>query len=178
MTDPASIGWAARLVSKLPSFRGIANWFYVSANWGRISDDFEQYRRQIKDREEWAARSLAQQAELHELALQRTTVELSGWQQLAEQISQQRDTATTRLEQAVDGLQQARSIIEARNNAWADCVMLLAVLLQSESQASRQILCQYLDESTRTGVELVIARIAQLPPPGGTPPGMLPRFPP
>ncbi|HWO91314.1 MAG TPA: hypothetical protein VNP53_05035 [Methylomirabilota bacterium] len=161
MTDPTLGGWA-RLVGKLPTFRGIVNYFYVAANWTRISEEQEAYRRQIKDREEWASRSLAQQAELHDLALQRTTAELAEWRYLAEQASEQQGTTAARLEQAINALLRAQEAIEARNNAWADCTILLAVLLQTESPASRQLLYQHMDELTSAGVERVIARIAEI----------------
>ena len=66
MTTPPVGAWA-RLVSTSPSFRGIINYFYVAANWTRISEDIEAYRRQIRDREEWARQMLAQQDQLHQL---------------------------------------------------------------------------------------------------------------
>jgi hypothetical protein len=43
MAEP---GASAKLVGKLPTFRGIAGFFYVAATWSRISDELETYRRQ------------------------------------------------------------------------------------------------------------------------------------
>lgn len=41
-------------MKRLPTLKGIAEFFYVATHWGTISNDFEQYRRQIKDREDWS----------------------------------------------------------------------------------------------------------------------------
>lgn len=41
------------LIKKIPTLKGIADFFYVATHWGSISSVFEEYRRQIKDREDW-----------------------------------------------------------------------------------------------------------------------------
>jgi hypothetical protein len=186
MTTPTPpIGAMARLVSKLPSFRGIINYVYVAANWSRISEEQETYRRQIKDREEWAARALAQQEQLHKLGMKRVEFELEvekeKWARLAAQISEQRDNLGAQRDIALDlaerimaSLLQATQIIEARTNALADCTILLAVLLRTESPAKREVFFQPLDANTRRAVEHMIEHIERnFPPAGPPPPGLL-----
>jgi hypothetical protein len=178
VTDPASVGWAARLVSKLPSWRGFLNYLYVAANWSRISEELETYRRQIKDREEWAAHTHAQQEQLHKLGMQRAELELQvereKWARLAAQISEQRDnlgaqrdTILELADRIMASLLQATQIIEARSNALADCTIVLAVLLRFESPANREVFFRPLDEGTRRAVEHMIKQIErEFPSPG------------
>jgi hypothetical protein len=158
MADPTLGGWA-RLVSKLPSFRGIANWFYVSAHWSHISADFELYRQQIKDREQWSERALAQQSELHHLAMERSHAELLAWRDLTDKIVEQRDLTVSLAQRAVEGLDQAKRIIEQRDNAMVDCTILLAVLLMREEPAHRALLTQRLTPHTRAAIDFVIGDI-------------------
>jgi len=59
------------LVKKLPTWRGITMFFYVASHWDTISNDFEEYRRQIKDREEWSKAAEAILKRNHEEEKQR-----------------------------------------------------------------------------------------------------------
>ena len=65
----------AGVINKLPTFRGISAVLYVAAHWRDIHHDLEQYRRQIKDREEWAVRMLEQTDRLHALEMQMASAE-------------------------------------------------------------------------------------------------------
>ena len=60
--------WISDLLSGLGKpFRAVATFFYVLFHWQNISHDLDQYRRQIKDREEWAAAMLRNKDALHKI---------------------------------------------------------------------------------------------------------------
>ena len=42
------MGFWDTLAKKLPTMRGVISYFYVAANWSRISEEQEALRRQIK----------------------------------------------------------------------------------------------------------------------------------
>lgn len=67
----AGMDWWDKLVAKLPSWRGVAYFWYVAAHWENISREFEEYRKRIRDREEWAQRALEGQQVLHQQEKQR-----------------------------------------------------------------------------------------------------------
>ena len=43
-----------RWFEKLPTLSGVGRFIYILTNYKTISGDIEEYRRQIKDREDWA----------------------------------------------------------------------------------------------------------------------------
>ncbi len=45
--------WLNTLMNRLPSWKGITEFFYVASHWGEISHEREEFRHQIKDREDW-----------------------------------------------------------------------------------------------------------------------------
>jgi len=45
--------WLDTLIKKIPTLKGIAEFFYVATHWEIFSHEREEYRRQIKDREQW-----------------------------------------------------------------------------------------------------------------------------
>jgi len=117
------------------------------------------FRRQIKDREQWSERALAQQSELHHLAMERSHAELLAWRDLTDRIVEQRDITASLAQRAVEGLAQAKRIIEQRDNTIVDCTILLAVLLRSEKPAFRALLTQRLPPHTRAAIDFVIGDI-------------------
>jgi hypothetical protein len=172
VTDPASVGWAARLVGKLPTMRGIANWFYVSANWGRISEEHDTYRRQIKDREEWAERALGDQAQLHDLVQQRLSAELVAWQRMASDLVNQRDDAVAQrdnilaiADRVARSMDASMKLIEDRSTALTNACFLLGVLLSSEGPALQEAVLSRLDADSRQLVARVMADAIALSPP-------------
>ncbi len=156
------MGFWGTIAKKLPTWRGFINYFYVAANWGRISEEQEAYRRQIKDREEWARQALAQQAQLHELAQQRAAEQMRQWQELAARAGGQ-------VERAMDALEKMKAEIERRGevglwlgNRFVNCMVVLAQVLAEEEPATRALLMRSLDEGTRSSVAGLIARIEEI----------------
>jgi len=162
MTPDPTMGWATRLISKLPSFRGIANYFYVAANWGRISEEQEAYRRQIKDREEWAKQALAQQAQLHDLAQQRATEEARLWQAAAERATDQTQRVLDTLEKWKQVADQRGETMMTLGNRYVEGMVVLAQVLAKEAPVTRALLMGSLDEATRTTVTALIARVEEI----------------
>jgi hypothetical protein len=67
--------WLDALIKKIPTLKGIAEFFYVATHWGVISHEREEYRRQIKDREEWSKAAEQTLKRNHEQEKQRITKE-------------------------------------------------------------------------------------------------------
>ena len=63
--------WLSTLLKKLPTIRGITWFFYVATNWSTFRDELGEYRKQIKDRDDWRKT----QTEVHENEKQRLTQE-------------------------------------------------------------------------------------------------------
>jgi len=67
---------------KLPSLRpikGVSTFFYLLTHWETISQEYEEFRRQIKDREAWAKTALKVKGELHALDRERLEQQLEVW---------------------------------------------------------------------------------------------------
>ena len=71
--------WLNTLMKKLPTLKGIADFFYVATHWGTISaersEEREQYRHQIKEREDWLTAHKENLKRIHELEKERMTKE-------------------------------------------------------------------------------------------------------
>jgi len=60
--------------SKHP-LKGLANFLYVATNWSTISRDFEQYRRQIEDRDRWLKTNEETLRRIYQLEIQKIHTE-------------------------------------------------------------------------------------------------------
>jgi hypothetical protein len=141
MPDPIqSAGGLARLVSKLPTWRGTMSFFYVAAHWKEISGHLETYRQQIADREGWAERALSEQEKLHEIIRQRITeesqLEVERMRQevrrLTELAARQDVTIEQWSEAATQGMQELLDLAKWGRDGLSDCVMVVAELLHRE----------------------------------------------
>lgn len=135
--------------SKLPSLtpvKGLIRFFYVWAHWETISADIEGYRRQIKDREDWAKTALELKDKLHEMAKEQFQGEVDAWRTRAE---------------------GSKQLADDIGEACGDIVLLLARLLQREGPLTRVLLLNSLDQIPRVLVERMLAK---LPPPFPPPP--------
>lgn len=72
------MGWLDTLIKKIPTLRGIADFFYVATHWSTISHEREEYRRQIKDREDWLKAQEENLKKIHQLETRKITTELEG----------------------------------------------------------------------------------------------------
>ena len=70
-----------------------ARTFYVATHWPEISHEREEYRKQIKDREEWARTIIQNGWPLREVRLERATLEEFFIQVTAEQVLAKGDAA-------------------------------------------------------------------------------------
>jgi hypothetical protein len=61
------MNWLDTLLKKLPTLKGITWFLHVATHWSTFRDELEQYRQQIKDRDEWRKT----QATMHEAEKQR-----------------------------------------------------------------------------------------------------------
>ena len=79
--------WLNSLIKKLPTLKGIADCFYVATHWSTISQEREEYRRQITDRDQWIQSRESTLKKLHELEKEKVTKELEAkikdWQDAA-----------------------------------------------------------------------------------------------
>jgi len=55
------------------AFRGASTFFYLVSHWGEISHEREEYRRQIRDREQWAATMLRNKDALYKIEMERAS---------------------------------------------------------------------------------------------------------
>lgn len=140
---------------RLPSVKGFAAFFYVATHWSTISRDFEEYRRQIKDREEWALTMLQYREEIHRLEQERLQRDLSERTERAE--SEHALVKQYRVE-----LKRTKSLLNWLIRSYLDVVGVLAKILSQEEPSSRQLLLSVLGLETQ---QLVKAAIASLPPP-------------
>lgn len=67
--------WLNTLVKKLPTWRGITEFFYVATHWSTISHDFEEHRRQIQSRDEWMKAQEQNLTRIHELEIKKISAE-------------------------------------------------------------------------------------------------------
>jgi DNA repair exonuclease SbcCD ATPase subunit len=163
------MGFLDTLVKKLPTWRGTINYLHVAANWGRISEELEMYRQQIKDREEWAKQALTQQAQLHDLAQQRAQERNRAWQDRATRYTRVAERVIETLEQEKQSSEQWKQSSEQwRNTAqsilasYVDCTVVLGAMLATEAPRTRALLMGKLDEATRKAVEEVIVRAGEI----------------
>ena len=169
------MGWASKIVEKLPTLRGVGTFIYVATNWNTISSDLEGYRRQIKDREEWAKTALDQKDKLHEMAQEQLRREVDTWRTRAERAIEMAgkvlDTTKDISEVSRAALNASNELTENIIGAWADASLLLARLLQREGPLTQVLLLNSLNDLPR---RLVQRMLAALPPPPAAPPLNLP----
>ncbi len=70
----SAMGFWSEVFKKLPTWKGTINFFYVATNWSTISGDLEQYRQQIKDRDQW----LETYKEKHKEDIEKITTEAAN----------------------------------------------------------------------------------------------------
>lgn len=152
------MAWA----DKLPSLKGITAFFYVATHWGTISEDLEEYRRQIRDREEWARKMLEGQEELHQLDRKRLEQELVQWKKGAEAWS----TLTEKYEAITtwysNEMGETIPLLAKLSSELVDAIWLLAQLLSRESPLVRALLLASLKPRLQ---ERIQTTMAELPPP-------------
>lgn len=141
---------------KLPSLKGIARFFYVATHWGTISHDLEAYRRQIKDREEWADRMLKEKDELHKLQQEKIEQDLARWQILAEH-------GVTLAERANAEREHTTSILKRIFGDLFDTARLLGIVLSWEAPTFQGLILATLQPAARKLVEDTMAKITPRP---------------
>lgn len=129
---------------KLPSLKGIARFFYVATHWDTISHDLEEYRRQIKDREEWAIAMLKGKEELHRLQRERLTA-------ITEKAEADLHQTTPRLYQVLSDL--------------IDTTKLLGIVLSWENPGFQKLALSPLNPPVRRLVEATIVKVTPRPSP-------------
>src|SRR5437867_1249358 len=96
--------WLDTVIKKLPTLKGVTAFFYVATHWSTISHDFEEYRRQIKDREDWLKTQGDTLKKLHRLEMAKLTKEfegaLKGWRDIAIELGEKYTDAVVRLTMA------------------------------------------------------------------------------
>lgn len=155
--------WWDKLLEKLPSWRGIAYFWYVASHWENISRELGEYRKQIRDREEWAQRALEGQQVLHEQEKQRLEGELRGavTRAMAGQIVAEQEAA------------EYRAAFERAISSQIDLAFSLGVVLSLLPPDSRPPVLARVPNGPREIVERVIARVQATAPPEPTPaPGL------
>jgi len=81
--------WLNTLIKKLPTLKGIGDFFYVATHWSTISAERDEYRRQIKDREEWHQSYKTNVEAIHDIEKKRIEAETQETQQQIDTIAAQ-----------------------------------------------------------------------------------------
>lgn len=165
------MSWVGDLLAKLPTFKGIANFFYIATHWSEISQMLEEYRKQIRDRDDW----LKQQAEHHEYEKARLTQETMGEIQRAQEVAQQgisvareaiQELKLASAEAAKRGeqLQHTQGALQLLGRDLVDSTWLIALLLSTEDGTTRERLLGTLDPTARALIEDHAKRLPPPPP--------------
>ena len=140
------MSWTARL----PTLKGFSYFLYVATNWGTLSREIDDYRKQIHDREEW----MKQHAEHHATEKERLQQEAAEWAERAV-------GAATKAEEAVTELERTNKIVQEMWRELFDSTWLLAVMLSTEAFPTRESLLATLSPILQT---LVRGHMDKLPP--------------
>src|SRR2546425_6857321 len=132
--------------------RGVVDVVYVAAHWGEISQEREQYRRQIKDRKEWADAMLRQKDALHAVEKERIASALANMIAARDEVEA---NAVSSLERAVEQMdrydtflqtvqKEHERTVEALRTKWKETLAdvlnattLLAMMLSFEPREQR-----------------------------------------
>jgi hypothetical protein len=135
-----------RWFEKLPTLSGVGRFIYILTNYKTISGDIEEYRRQIKDREDWARSTKEHLEEVHRRDREAMQRQLDEWVSLVEHHS---TTTRTVLDGFVDAVV-----------ALFDSTQLLAGLVPREPDVSRELLLSTLGPLPRGLVVMWQARLS------------------
>jgi hypothetical protein len=161
--------WLNTLIKKLPTLKGIADFFYVATHWSTVSTEREEYRRQIKEREEWLTAHKENLKSIHELEKERMTKEFEEQLNVA---AENVDKIRAAVEGNVDKLSKLREETKAVGtltlqvlDLYYNAVTRLAIFyhfdpLLWEIEREQEIIKPEL----RKIIETTIARLPPLPP--------------
>ncbi|MBI4254210.1 MAG: hypothetical protein HY616_03995 [Candidatus Rokubacteria bacterium] len=162
------MGWAGDLLAKLPTLKGMGSFLYVATNWRTISGDFEEYRRQIKDRESWARDMLANQDALHDLAMKLHEEATRTWVdrayeslEMAKRGMEVAKSVAETLEQTRNALRKSQELTEKLVEDWADCAITLAQWLAEEKPPVRAVVLASLNEASRDLVTRLVDAVLE-----------------
>jgi len=120
--------WLNTLIKKLPTLKGIGDFFYVATHWSTISAERDEYRRQIKDREEWHQSYKTNVEAIHDIEKKRIEAETQETQQQIDTIAAQVGQNNEKLIFIREGLEEiADSIEELRNSNLQGAIRLAIV---------------------------------------------------
>ncbi len=159
--------WLNTLIKKLPTFKGIADFFYVATHWNNISTEREAeregYRRQIKEREEWLTAHKENLKTIHALEKERMDGEFQ------KKLDAAAATTARATAEAMTVLyaEEIKTIVAATRqlvDLYDEAATRLAIFYHFEP-LRWELERTHLKPDLKTLVESIMARLPPLPPP-------------